>query len=343
MKFLISSLVIGASAALIATHADAAAYQYTLIDVPGSTGTSAAAINLHDMVVGAYVSADGTQRGYTYYLGKMRTFTAPAPHQGAFTNPTAIGPTGLVAGTYGIGKVFPFYLLPKSAETQQLYYPGDSERQVTPTSISQDPFGNIAGYEKFGGKTVAFNTQNDFAEWVEIEVPGASVTTQTGYARQPGSYERPVGNYITDQQHGFTDSSTTPIDPPGSVNTYLGYLNNAGDAGGYALDASGVTFGFVRRGENFTRYDYPGAKSTTVVRNLNHGEVFGEYVDAAGLHHAYHFIGGSYRTLSPIAGASTTLAAVAVDGSFTGTVTDSNGVRHGYIATCALGQGKCVD
>lgn len=333
----------GGAMLLGAGVASAASYEYKDITVAGAADTRAIAVNASHQVAGSYTTAAGLLQTFVLRNGNIQTIQAPAPDQRKNISPTAIGPTGLVAGVYGDVGVQPFVLAADSTTPTKLASPPGAHR-VIPTSISQNKLEDVAGYLWTEDAIWGFNTQAHFSEFVSIQVPGSTLTAQTAYAQSSVGYEIPVGNFITDAQHGFFADSSTPVDPPGSISTSITYLNNGGrvggDLGGFYSSKQGFTLGFVRRGSKFTSYRYPLAPHTTVVRNLG-DVVFGEFKDNYGRPHGYVYAGGKYQLVGDL-NDEVTLTSVADDGSFVGSRRGADGRFHGYLATCASGPGTCA-
>lgn len=336
------------AAASISAPALADRYKYTIINVPGAKETKAMFVNGQRQVAGSYTEQDGTVRVFRYADDVSRKFYAPRPDRKVDITPTAIGATGMVVGTYTVdGAIFPFMIRPLADGVEKIAYPtSEGEHDVTPTAVSNNEKEDVAGYMTVQDGTIrAFNTQASFTSLTVQIVPGASATKTMAFAQDPiHGYEVPAGVFVTDQQHGYFGNSTTPIDPPGSVNTSLTYFNNGVNPdyeyGGYAEDRNGRTFGWVRQKKAYTKYRFPGAVNTRVTRSFG-DEVLGEYTDRAGKTHAFQHHKGKYNQVLPKY-AEVTLTGVGDDGSFAGYFLGEDGAYHGYVATCDGGPGVCV-
>lgn len=327
--------------ATMISPATADQYKYTKIKIPGSVETNALYVNESHKVTGTYTLKNGKLRLFTYDAGVIKTFRAPDPYQNEAIRPTAIGPTGLVVGVYGDTAIFPFMLRADASEVEKLPYPEDGQNGVTPTSIGPGDAELVGGYlNSFEGAVVGFITSpTTTGSWGEYGFGGAKSVTITALATIKNSFEGYVGNYVADEgQHGFQGLSSNAIDPPGSANTWITYLNNNADLGGYAVNRAGKTFGFVRREDGFTTYRYPNAPHTTVTRNL-HRRVFGEF-RKRGKAHAFVLTKGKYYEVQRQYD-EVTLTGVARDGSFAGSFLAKDGHYRGYLATCESGSGEC--
>src|SRR5947207_2801070 len=98
--------------------------------------------------------------------------------------------------------------------------------------------------------------------------------------------------------------ATFTFDPPGSTNSFVNGINNAGQIVGAYLDASGASHNFIRSadGVTYTTIDLPGAlpgtTSTDGINNL--GQVVGSYKDSTGQHGYIRSVDGrTVTTLEP--------------------------------------------
>jgi hypothetical protein len=80
---------------------------------------------------------------------------------------------------------------------------------------------------------------------------------------------------------------------PGSAQTQVIGINNANVTVGFFVDASGATFGFVKRGDRYTKVANPNAAGTTLVTQLlgvnDEGIAAGFYNDATGTAHGFTY------------------------------------------------------
>src|ERR1039458_9822073 len=86
--------------------------------------------------------------------------------------------------------------------------------------------------------------------------------------------------------------SYSAFDPPGSTNTTVNGMNNAGQIVGSYLDAAGGTHNFLRSGDGatYTAIVVPGSEAGTTTTNAinNLGQIAGNYIDASsGLFRSY--------------------------------------------------------
>ena len=123
-----------------------------------------------------------------------------------------------------------------------------------------------------------------------IDYPGALGTAATAI-NDAGDI---VGNYVTCQDtdsdseflrlpctfvqlHGFLLSGGTfiNIDPPGSIGTYVGGINNSGEVVGTYGEAVFKGHGFLFKSGVYTIVDVPGASSTGITGVNDEGEIVG--------------------------------------------------------------------
>ena len=123
-----------------------------------------------------------------------------------------------------------------------------------------------------------------------INYPGALGTAATAI-NDAGDI---VGNYIACQSqssesesfqlpctygqlHGFllSGGTYTNIDPPGSISTFVGGINNSGEIVGRYGEAVFTGHGFLFKSGIYTIVDFPGASSTAISGVNDHGKIVG--------------------------------------------------------------------
>ena len=125
---------------------------------------------------------------------------------------------------------------------------------------------------------------------------------------------------------------------PGSVQTQVTGINNAGTTVGFWADAVGTNHGFDFNGMTFATVDNPLVGSTPAINQLlgvnDSNLAAGFYNDAAGNSHGYTATLGMTPTFTPVdvTGATSTIAAAINNaGEVAGFFTDSMGVTHGFV------------
>ncbi len=100
---------------------------------------------------------------------------------------------------------------------------------------------------------------------------------------------------------GFTfrqPSSFTDENFPNSVQTQVIGIDNAGDTGGFYIDAGGNTHGFLSTGGTYSTVDLPGTTFNQILGLNNRGQAAGFFQDGNGNAHGYvHEPDGSFLVL----------------------------------------------
>ena len=144
-----------------------------------------------------------------------------------------------------------------------------------------------------------------------------------------------AGFFTTDDYttaHGFIyqNGSFTYFDAPGSNYTVPWAITNSGTVGGWFLDASGSSHGFLRdRKGAFTQIDFPGAIFTTVYGLNENGDIVGSYRDAT-TRHGYLLRKGVFLTLDYPGATNTDAFGINNPGDIVGTYNDFS---QGFLAT----------
>ena len=263
-----------------------AQFDFTTIDVPGSTSTAANGNSTHE-IAGEYDDADGNTHGFVLSKGVFTTIDVPGA---VSTSVNGISANGQLAGTYRDATRLHAYFWSKGVFTT-LDPPGSSE--------SQGGFLNAQG-EVVGGYRDGKGIRHAFiwskGVFTTIDPPNGHPTfgpLALGI-NDPGQV---VGTYVTDNmtpgglRHGFLLSKGvyTTLDVPDAALTVAQGINNAGTIVGlYHMvgDPPQTTHGFVLSKGVFTTIDVPGATDgTTAIFSINaKGEIVGIYSDDAGQH-----------------------------------------------------------
>jgi probable HAF family extracellular repeat protein len=96
ISVMVCCLLLGLLGSLQVTHADPITYTYTPISVPGSSSTSARAINNAGQIVGYYRDSAG-EHGFLYSTGTYTTIDVPG---GISTELLGVNNVGQIVGTY---------------------------------------------------------------------------------------------------------------------------------------------------------------------------------------------------------------------------------------------------
>jgi len=87
-----------------------------------------------------------------------------------------------------------------------------------------------------------------------------------------GNFDEP-GYYIARHGYPFSDGQFTQIDYPGSSQTVIERINNAGDITGTWYDALGNVNGFIRKGGKFHNAGIPVGTNENVRAAPDNGRV----------------------------------------------------------------------
>ncbi len=146
-----------------------------------------------------------------------------------------------------------------------------------------------------------------------------------------------AGDYATSDGtlHSFflSGGTFTEYDVPGSVQTNLLSINDAGDfTGGFDPDGSGVFQAFVSVGGTLTSFSVPDAASTFAyeINNSKHLTV-GYFIDGSGILHGYFrdANGALHFPIDPSGSVGTVLFGLNDRNWVVGRYADSSGVTHG--------------
>lgn len=125
----------------------------------------------------------------------------------------------------------------------------------------------------------------------------------------------------------------TPIQYPGSVDTYPLGINTSGESVGYWDVNPAQTHGFYRSANGrMSTLDVPGALATVAFSINDVGQIVGFYVDASGAIHGFVDTRGVFTTLDMPGAAATFATYVNNLGVVAGEYADTTGARHGMVA-----------
>jgi hypothetical protein len=194
--------------------AQATAFTYTIIDVPGSTGTEAWSVNDSGEVVGQYSNSNGGA-GFLYDAGTYTTLDAPGS---SVTYPVAINDSGEMIGVDDSGAFL------YDAGTYTTLDPPGSVGDAEPLAINAN--GEVVGYYGINGPGSGF--VYDAGAYSIIDVPGSYETLPSGI----NNLGQVVGNYNPIFPPGYGENFgfvATPVpsvsvpEPPRSRSSALAY------------------------------------------------------------------------------------------------------------------------
>ena len=309
---------------LLAFCGATAADQYKTFDPPGSTCTSAEAVNRSQTVAGYYF--DGSYHGFARTPdGTLSEFD---PQGSIQTFASSIDSKGVITGSfdYSDGQTHGFLRSPRGKIT--VFDPPESIT-TAPASISKGTIagtyylsnGLILGFVRARAGTFAvFDVPNWYATFpYAVNAKGET----TGDAWDGDTIFQPfvrtadgmittfdigtnafslgindkgviVGYYSDDNaQHGFLrapDGTITSFDPPGCTDTSALSIDAKGDVTGYC-SSGGAVVGFLRSASGeFTLFNPPGSAGTQPagIARIGAGTaIAGSYSDGGGVCHGF--------------------------------------------------------
>ncbi len=260
-----------------------AQFDFTTIDVPGSTRTTANANSSHE-VVGDFDDAKGTH-GFVLNKGKYTQIDVPGA---SVTTVNGINANGEFVGSYSVGGELPHaFLWSKGVFTAPLEPPG-AVRSAAGTINAQSQVVGTYRHESDPARRLGFLwSKGAFTTFrVPDDGPGGTTVFSINERGQiAGSYLDP-----DDNRHGFLLSHGvyTTIDVPGAVLTAAEAISDAGELVGFFVDADDAAHGFlVSKKGILMQVDVPGATLTEVFGINAQGKIVGVYTDSAGRDHGF--------------------------------------------------------
>jgi hypothetical protein len=244
-------------------------FNFTTIDVPGSTRTVANANSTHE-IAGEFDDAGGITHGFVLRGGVGGVYTTIDKKQpdASSTTVNGINAPGQLAGTYMDDKRLHAYFWSKAVFTT-LDPPGstrsiggflNAQGQVVGTYRDTKDQAHVDRRHGFIWRKGVFTTFN-----VPDDHP--VLGTVAFGINDPGQI---VGDYVdtSGNRHGFllSEGVYTTLDPPGSTFTVAQGINNAGVIVGLYFDGAGNKHGFVLRGGargSTRRSTYPTQRGPT--------------------------------------------------------------------------------
>jgi len=288
--FCFVNLLIGVSSGSSA----ATIYQFTTIDVPGSTRTSISGINNAGQIVGSFITL-GIGHGFLKDGATYTTIEVPgaANNPGEYsTSALGINDAGQIVGSFiTLGNTHGF--LKDGATYTTIEVPG--ARSTAAYGINDA--GQIVGY--FSDSSGNHGFLKDGASFTTIDVPGALSTGAGGIndaGQIVGSFSAARGGPFTTESYGFLkDGATfTTVDVPYTSfpfsSTGVNGINDAGQIVGSFLTnlSSADRHGFLKDGASSTTIDVPGAVNGTIAYGINDaGQIVGSFIDAGGIGHGF--------------------------------------------------------
>jgi hypothetical protein len=253
---------------------DASAANFTTLEVPGATCTSASKINNRDQIVGWYCNTDGGIQSFLWQKGK---FVILDVVPGGVNSAAGINNHGDIVGSYVDDQGFARGYLLQDDVLTSIDFPGATETSVT--DISDD--GQIIGnYLDTGGALRGFLLAD--GQYTSIDILNADDIQVLGI----GDSGRLVGFYVDRALvgHGFLWEQgivTTFDHPNASFNTALYDMNSRDDLVGFHDGLEGNSFAV--RGGRSRPLKLPSFALDARVTGINdQRQMVGEYFDETG-------------------------------------------------------------
>jgi len=281
---------LGLTTVLLNSVAQAASYNFTILNVPGAYNTNASGINNNGTIVGGYQNSSGSYYGFLDNGGAYSTLGQLLP--GAYTQAYGINNNGAIVGHY-FGD-----------------YPGDrgylyNNGSYTTLTV---PFLGVANTQAYGinnngaivgtydnGSSGTYGFLDNNGSYTSLNVPGSSSTSAFGIS---GNGEI-VGTYFNGsvtQGFLYNNGTYTTLNAPGARDTYaLGISGNGAVVGWYSGGLG--AYAFVYDGGAYTSFSVPGATkysggsaspSNNNAFGINdNGVIVGGYQDRFGSIHGF--------------------------------------------------------
>lgn len=248
-----------------------AGYDFTTIDVQGSTDTGALAISSHE-IAGDFLQ--GHLHGYVLSNGQFTTIDVPGAN---LTVVTGINSLGRLAGIYQTGTDHAFFW--NNGVVTTLDPPGATFSQGGAMNSHNDVVGGYADGSSHRGRGFIWSK----GAFTTVDYPGDP--TLATFVHGINDRGEVVGQYdLADGLvHGFLLSrgAYTPLDYPGAYWTTPTGINNAGTiVGFYAFAGEDRFHGFVLKDNVYTTVDVPDSTNCLILSINAKGDIAGDYEDS---------------------------------------------------------------
>jgi uncharacterized membrane protein len=280
----IGQIVALSSALVLAPNCVAQLANYTTIDYPGATVTSAFGINDSGDIVGSYKDTLGIEHGFRLSKG---VFT-PIDYPGAkITAAKSINSQGDVAGYYSYdGSIQHGFV-----QTGGVFSTVDVTDATMTGPFGINPRGEVVGHTQFAGtKMVGFLLRR--GQYTTLDYPAENGMSCAFAISANGTIAGHYSDRATGKISGWfmRGGEFTSFDVPGARHTMndTGGINAAGDIVGPYVAGDGSAGGFVRTKDGvFLSITIPGSTKTTVRGINDRDQIVGVYVDSGKVQHGY--------------------------------------------------------
>ena len=205
---------------------------------------------------------------------------------------------------------------------------------ISASSLSASLVGSNAFSHSHAGAGYQFKTLNDQADPTFNQLLGLNDHGVIAGYFGSGANGHPNKGYTLSRPYG--QGQYTNENFPGSVQTQVTGINNAGNTVGFWVDGNGNNFGFANWNGVFTSYKDPNTGTGTVNQLLglnDQGIAVGFYTDGNGVNHGYtlNLRNGHFKEIVPPGGANVTATGINDNGDVVGFLTASNGPVVGFL------------
>jgi probable HAF family extracellular repeat protein len=271
-KRLVISRVLIASFLAFTSVAQASAYNFATLDVPGASINAAYGINDNGQVVGRF-DVGGRPQGFLYSGGSYTTLAVP---DAIATYPQGINNGGQVVGAFQY----------EAGNPHGFLYNGSTYITIDPPNAESTWIYDINNNGQMVG---AFLDATDWQSFVYDGDAYSALAVPADGINGSGQMVGAIGN------HGlvYNGGTYTTLDHPNAsvINgTRATGINDNGQVVGFFWSSDDYpynTHGFVYNDSTYKTLDAPNATSTTAQDINDSGQVVGLYVDAGGNTHGF--------------------------------------------------------
>ena len=199
--------------------ADPITFTYTLIDVPGSTETTAIGINNASQIVGGYVDSAGNRHGFLDNNGVFTTLDFPGS---TFTQATGINNVGQIVGFYSGGAFL--YQNGTYTHLDVPISPGGFSGFLDITQLAINDVGQIVGTSS---STRAFLYSNGQVTFLPPYSPNSGTYSFAMGINNAGAIVGNVATQVATFPYVYTNGQYTLVSGSDSATAYS--INNADD------------------------------------------------------------------------------------------------------------------
>lgn len=267
-----------------------AQFQFTSLDYPGGTLTTARGINKQGEIVGAYRITPPRHA----LLIQAGQYIPLAPNTILGTNSSEafkINNRGDVAGFFVGNDGFAHGFLLSKGVLTTLDFPGASDTNAFGINKAGTVVGQWDVADANGNTLVVHSFLWSNGTFTQFDFPGAADTYLYGindHGDLVGGWDAAI---TSPNEHGFVCSKeqcfSFDVPAPGTTGTQGDDINSKGQIVGTYFDSSGALHGFIAVGSNFTSMDFPGAVGTLAWGINASGKIVGRYVNADGSIHGF--------------------------------------------------------